>query len=198
VNRVSWLACGTALLFLHTQALLAQHHGAHGAGAGAGRSQSPVSKPDDLSDFKKALALQATPDQVDQFQRLTKSTQAARKGAQDLRQLAQTQSKGDLFRSGDLLASTVDEAHTDSQRFVQSFSPMQKSGLKEASKKLAKATSDLKKINKVLSEHVSRSAIDNNQLIADAEKLDKALADLQTTQLELANLMGMQDQDSPQ
>jgi hypothetical protein len=198
VNRVSWLACGTALLFLHSSLLLAQHHGSHGNGAAGGLPPSSVSKPDDLSDFKKALALQATPDQFEQFQRLTQSTQAARKGAQELLQLAEKQSIGDLFRSGDLLTSTVDEAHTSSQRFMQSFSPMQKSQLKDAAKKLVRANSELRKINKSLSDHVSRSAIDSKEITADAEKLDKALSDLQITQLEIANQMGIQDTEDPQ
>jgi hypothetical protein len=61
-----------------------------------------------LKDFKRAVALQATPDQVVQFQRLTKSTQAARKSAQDIQQLAANQP--DLFRHPNPLTSAVEEA----------------------------------------------------------------------------------------
>ena len=69
-------------------------------------------------DFKRAVALQANPIQVIQFQRLTKSTWAARKGAQDLLQLAEDASKPDLFHSTKPLTSEVEEAQTDNEKFL--------------------------------------------------------------------------------
>ena len=72
------------------------------------------------------------PDLVIQFQRLTKSTKAARKGAQDLLQLAEDASKPALFHSTSPLTGAVVEAQTDNEKFLQSFSALQKSGLNPA------------------------------------------------------------------
>jgi hypothetical protein len=76
MNRLLWLVCGIALL-MTPYALRAQRRGGHGEG----RARAPVgaSSTDDLKDFKRTVALQASPDQVVRFRRLTESTQIARK-----------------------------------------------------------------------------------------------------------------------
>ena len=195
VNRLTWLVCGIVLL-LNPPALLAQHRG--GRGAGAGRPATGASNTDDLKDFKRAVALQASPDQVIQFQRLTKSTQAARKGAQDLLQLAEGASKPDLFHYTDPLTSAVEQAQTDNEQFLQSFSGVQKSGLKDVTKKLGKANSDVTKQSKALARGVGHSGIDARQIAGVAEKLDKALSDFQTRQLAVGTEMGIQGEGSSQ
>jgi len=91
--------------------LLAQRRGGHGAGTGS--PPTGVSNTDDLKDFNRAMALRATPDQVIQFHRLTKSIQAARKGAQDLLQVAENASKPDLLHYTNPLPSEVEEAQAD-------------------------------------------------------------------------------------
>jgi len=123
MNRLLWLVCGIVLL-MNPYALLAQRRGGHGAGTT--RAPAGASGTDDLKDFKRAIALQASPDQVVQFRRLTESTQVARKSAQDLLKLAENTSKIDLFRSTDHLAVALDTAQTDNQHFLQSFSDVQK------------------------------------------------------------------------
>jgi hypothetical protein len=195
VNRLTWLVCGIVLL-LNPHPLLAQHRGGHGAGAG--RPAAGASTTDDLKDFKRAIALQATPDQVTQFQRLTKSTQAARKNTQDLLQLAENVSKPDLFHYMDPLTSAVEQAQTDNEQFLQSFSGVQKSGLKDVTKKLGKANSDVTKQSKALARGLGHSGIDARQIAGVAEKLDKALSDFQTRQLAVGTEMGIQGQESSQ
>jgi hypothetical protein len=194
VNRLTWLVCGIVLL-MGSHTLLAQRRG--GNGAGAGRGPTGVSNTDDLKDFKRAVALQATPDQIIQFQRLTKSTQAARKGAQDLLQLAGNTSKLDLFHHVNPLTSAVEEAQTDNGQFLQSFSAMQKSGLKNVTKKLGKADSDVTKQSKALTRGLGHSGIDGKQIAGVVEKLDKALSDFQTKQLAVGSEMGIQGEGSP-
>jgi hypothetical protein len=136
-----------------------------------------------LKDFNRSVALQATPDQVIQFQRLTKSTQAARKGAQDLLQPAEDARKRGLFQSTNPLASAVEEAQTDNEKFLQSLSAVQKSGLKDVTKKLGKPNSDVTKQSKALTRGLGHSGIDGKYIASVAEKLDKALSDFQTKQL---------------
>src|SRR5947207_306534 len=105
MNRLLWLVCGIVLM-MNPYALLSQHRGGHGAGTA--RPPGGESRTDDLKDFKRAIALQANPDQVLQFRRLTESTQVARTTAQDLVKLAADANKTDLFRSTDHLASILD------------------------------------------------------------------------------------------
>jgi CHAT domain-containing protein len=151
-----------------------------------------------LKDFKRAVALQATPDQVVQFQRLTKSTQAARKSAQDIQQLAESANQPDLFRYPNPLTSAVEEAQTDNEQFLQSFSAVQKSGLKDLTKKLGKANSDVTKQSKALTRGLGHSRIDGKQIAGVVEKLDKALSDFQTKQLAVGTEMGIPGEGSSQ
>jgi hypothetical protein len=195
MNRLLWLLCGIVLL-INPYALVAQRRGGHGAGAA--RAPAGESGADDLKDFKRAIALQASPDQVAQFRRLTESTQAARKTAQDLLKLAVNPSKTDLFRSTDELASALDKTRTDNQKFLQSFSPVQRSGLKEVTKKLGRANSDVASRSKALTRDLEGSPIAGQQYSGIAEKLDKALGDLQARQLALGTEMGIQSEGSSQ
>jgi hypothetical protein len=195
MNRLIWLVCGIALL-INPHTLLAQRRG--GRGAGTARAPAGVSTPDDLKDFKRAIALQATPDQALQFRRLTESTQAARKSAQDLSRVAENASKTDLLHSTHPLAIALDEVQTDTQIFLQSLSAVQKSGLKDVTKKLGKANSDVTKRNKVLTRDLERSRIAGRKISGVAEGLDQALSSLQAQQLAIGNEMGIQDERASQ
>jgi hypothetical protein len=195
MNRLLWLVCGIVLL-MNPYSLLAQRRGGHGAGTA--RAPAGESSADDLKDFNRAIALQASPDQVAQFRRLTESTQAARKTAQDLLKLAENPSKTDLFRSTDELASALDKARTDNQKLLQSFSAVQRSGLKEVTKKLDRANSDVAGRSKALIRDLERSPIAGQQYTGIAEKLDKAFSDLQARQLAVGTEMGIQSEGSSQ
>jgi hypothetical protein len=195
MNRLTGLACGIVLL-MSPHILLAQ--GRRGAAAGTARPATGVSTADDFKDFKRAIALQATPEQAIQFRRLTDSTQAARKSAQDLSKLAEKASKTDLLRSTNPLARTLEEVQTDNQNFLLSFSAVQKSELNEITKKLGKANSDVTKRSKALTRDLERSQVAGQQISGVAEKLDKALSDLQARQLAIASEMGIQSEGSSQ
>ncbi len=195
MNRLIWLICGVVVL-INPYTLLAQRRGGRGASTAGAPGRASTS--DDLKDFKRAIALQASPDQVVQFRRLTESTQVARKSAQDLLTLAENASKNDLFRSTDHLAGALEKAQTDNQKFLESFSAAQKSGLKELTKKLGKANSDVTKRNKALTRDLERSRIVGQQISGVAEKLDKALGDLHARQLAIGSEMGIQSEGSSQ
>jgi hypothetical protein len=196
VNRLICLVCGIVLLLMSPHSLLAQHRG--GRSAGAARAPAGASSTDDLKDFKRAVALQASPDQVIQFQRLTKSTQAARKGAEDLLQLAENSSKLDLLRSNSPLTSALEEAQTDNENFLRSFSAVQKSGLKDVTKKLGKDNSDVSKRSKTLTRELERSRVAGQRISGIAEKLDNALSDFQARQLAIGSQMGIQSDGNSQ
>jgi hypothetical protein len=194
VNRLLWLICGF-LLLVNPHTLLAQRRG---GGRSVGASPSPAGVPDTdaLKDFKRAVAVQATPDQVIRFGRLTKSIQTAREGTEHLLQLAENGSKPDLFRFTSPLVSAVEGARTDNENFLQSLSAVQKSGLKDVTKKLRKADSDVTKRSNALARDLERSRIGGPHISVAADKLDKALSDFQAKQLAIGIQMGIPSERS--
>ena len=96
------------------------------------------------------------------------------------------------------LTSAVQEAQTDNEHFLQSFSAVQKSGLKDVTKKLGKANSDVTKQSKALTQGLGHSGIEAKQIAGVVEKLDKALSDFQTKQLAVGTEMGIQREGSSQ
>jgi ribonuclease D len=147
-----------------------------------------------MKDFNRAIALQATPDQVAQFQQLTKSTEAVRNEAQNLIQLAENANKPDSSRYADL-NDAIEEAQRNNRQFVRSFSAPQQSGLKPLTKKLTKADSDVSKQSKALTQELGRSEIDGKKIANVVEKLDKALTGFQAEQLDIGKEMGIQPEE---
>jgi hypothetical protein len=194
LNRSSALFCQIALLVCPV-ALLAQH-GGHGAGTGhpSTGAANPTANNGDMSDFNRSIALQATTEQAAQFQRLTKSTEAARKGAQSVLEPAKNANKPDSSRYSEL-NNAVEEAQSTNQQFVRSFSSSQQSGLKPLMKKLSKADSDVSKQSTALGQELGRSRIDAKELAEVTEKLDKALTDFQTEQIDIGKEMGIQHEE---
>jgi hypothetical protein len=175
---------------------MAQRRG--GRGGGAGRPAPGISNPDDSKGFQRAIALQATPDQIAQFHKLSEGTEAARKDAQDLRELAEKANSPDLSHYENPLLSAVEGAQNDDEKFLQSFSATQKTELKDLTKKLGKADSDVAKQSKALKDKLGRSKIDDKNVAVATEKLEKALSAFQTSQRAVASEMGIQGDDSHQ
>ena len=192
VNRPMVLAIGT-LLLLSASTLLAQH-GEHGGG---GRRGSPGAGSADtsdagLADFNRALAVQATTDQISHFPQLTKSTEAARKLAQDCSGLSgKADSATEFSRRTAALKEAVEEAQGSNQDFVKSFTKSQKAGLKELTKKLEKADSEVGKLWKDLEKQVGGAKAVSEGIALTADKLEKALEEFQSQQIELGKEMGI-------
>jgi hypothetical protein len=192
VNRPMVLAIGT-LLLLSASTLLAQH-GGHGGG---GRRGSPGAGSADtsdagLADFNRALAVQATTDQISHFPQLTKSTEAARKLAQDCSGLSgKADSATEFSRRTAALKEAVEEAQGSNQDFVKSFTKSQKAGLKELTKKLEKADSEVGKLWKDLERQLGGAKAVTEAIALTADKLEKALEEFQGQQIELGKEMGI-------
>jgi len=186
------LAFGT-LLLLSASTLLAQH-GGHGGG---GRRGSPGAGSADtsdagLADFNRALAVQATTDQISHFPQLTKSTEAARKLAQDCSGLSgKADSATEFSRRTAALKEAVEEAQGSNQDFVKSFTKSQKAGLKELTKKLEKADSEVGKLWKDLERQLGGAKAVTEAIALTADKLEKALEEFQSQQIELGKEMGI-------
>ncbi len=193
MNRLAVVMLGTVVLFC-SRDLLAQHGGHGGGRGGAPRSTGTGGTTDSsLQDFNHALAVQATPDQASQFQTLAKSTAAARKQAQDLLQLAAKADRtADFSRQTSALKDALEDAQGGSKYFVKGLSKSQKSGLKELTKKLEKADSEVARQRKALDQQLGRAKSESAAIASTADKLEKALAGFQTQQLSLGKEMGIE------
>jgi hypothetical protein len=197
LNRLSLLVCGIVLLGI-PPAVLAQHSG-HGAGAGRPTTgtTNPAASTNDTSDFSRAVALQATPEQIARFQQLTKSTEAVRSEAQNLIRLAQNAGKPDSSLYANL-NDNVEEAQSNNLQFVRSFSASQQAGLKPQIKKLSKADSDVSKQSKALAQELERSELAGKEIAGVVQKLDRALTGFQSEQLDIGKQMGIQPEEHSQ
>ena len=186
------LLCQIVLLTC-SSTLLAQR-GGHSGGRPSTGASNPTPNNSDMTDFNRAIALQATPDQIAQFQQLNRSTEAASKQAQNLIQARNDASTPNSSRYTDL-SDALDEAQTNIRRFVGSFSAAQQSGLKPQINKLSKADSDVSKQSKALAQELERSQIDDKKLAAVTEKLDKALTGFRTVLIDIGKEMGIQPEE---
>ena len=191
MKRTLLLVLGIVVLI--SQSAIAQYGGGGGHRHGGDSSPSgPTAdtKNGDLKGFERAVALQATPDQISQFQRLTASTQVARKRAQELLELSAKGNKLNWINSTYPLTNGLEETQ-ESDKFLGSFSKEQEDGLKKLAKKLRKSDSEVGSQSKTLSQDVERQS--DEHIIAALQKLEKALADFQSQQLAIAAEMGIQD-----
>jgi hypothetical protein len=192
VNRFAVLAMGMMLLCCPGN-LLAQH-GGHGGGGrgGAPRAGGGDTSDASLTDFNRALAVQANSDQTSHFSQLTRSTETARQLAQDLsRPGVKAGSASDFTHQTAALKDAVEEAQGSNQDFVKSFTKSQKAGLKELTKKLEKADSEVAKQWKDLEKQLGGSKAATEGVAGSADKLEKAIEELQSQQIELGKEMGI-------
>jgi ABC-type transporter Mla subunit MlaD len=123
---------------------------------------------------------------------LTKSTEAARKLAQELAQISgKADSSTEFAKKSAALKSAVEEAQGANQDLVKSFTKSQKAGLKELTKKLEKADSAVGKQWKDLEKQLSGVKAANEGIAGSADKLEKALEEFQAQQIELGKEMGI-------
>jgi hypothetical protein len=175
----------------------AQRHGGGGSSTLAGSgSLNAYSRPDGvdekdtLKDFHDVLAVQASSQQVAEFQALVKMTEAAQSALQSLLQQLRQENAAPQPTSDDALAKALENTRTSTRKFQEGFSPAQKSGLKDISKRLAKSDSDLDQEDKRLEQSLSAKAA-NSELAPHAESLDKALTDFYNQQLALGREMSI-------
>jgi hypothetical protein len=188
VNRLTVLSLGIVLLSC-PKYLLAQHGGHGGGRRGAPGAGSTGTSDSSLTDFNRALAVQATPDQASHFQEWAKGTETARKLVQDL---VRQSGASDSTKKSTALKDSVEEAQGGSQDFLKSFSKSQKSGLKELAKKLEKAESEVGKQWKILKKQLTEAKADSNGIAGTADLLEKALGEFQSQQMSLGQEMGIQ------
>jgi len=193
------LILAIALLACPIAATAQRHGGGSSSPAGSG-SLSGYSRPtgvdetDSLKDFHQVLALQGTSQQIAEFQRLVKNSEAAQAELQALQQQLREEKAGSPPARRDTLDQALENLRSETRKFQESFSPAQKAGLKEVIKRLAKADFDLDQQQKRLDQRLDQSLdarAASPELASLAESLDKALADFSNQQLALAREMSI-------
>ena len=172
----------------------AQRHGGHGMPGGGGLSgisrPDGVDEKDDMKDFHQALALQATSQQVSEFQALVKSAETARAHLQKFLAMLRQGTGAATFTRPDGLDPAIEKVRNGTKAFQEGFSPAQKNGLKEDAKRLAKADSELEQAEKELDQTLDIKAA-GSALTAHAESLDQSLAEYYNQQLALGRAMSI-------
>jgi len=195
VFRALMLAC---VLLAYPTAATAQRRGGGGSNIGGGinGSVSGSNRPtgldekDSLKDFHEVLAVQASSEQIAEFQTLVKSTEAAQAELQTF--LQPLRKDGAVAESArrHVLDSALENARNGNKKFQEGFSEAQKAGLKEISKRLVKSDSDLEQEEKKLDQTLDLKAA-VAEVLAHAESLDKALTDFYNQQLALGREMSI-------
>jgi len=173
----------------------AQRHGGGGASAGSG-SLSSYSRPtgvdekDSLKDFHQTMAVQATSQQVAEFQGLMKTTETAQAGLQSFVQLLRTENAAAPAARSDELDRALENARGATRGFQEGFSSAQKAGLKDIARRLAKTDLDLEQEEKRLDQGLQSKAA-APEIIARAESLQKAVTEFQNQQFALGREMSI-------
>jgi hypothetical protein len=190
-----------AALLAHPCGVLAQRGGGSGhvgGGTAGGGGLSSVGKPtgvddrDGLKDFRAVMAVQATSEQIVQYAAMMKSTEAASAELKSfLLQIAKENGAAQLSSQTTAVAQTIENARSENKKFLAGFSEPQKSGLKEISKRLIKADSDLAQQAKALDLEAGNSKTDRQPIAASAQTLEHALTIFQTQQIGLGEEMSI-------
>lgn len=181
-----------ALFLLLPAAGGAQQQGRHGSGANRGTASAPPAEDSDTATFTRAIAGQATDEQIAQFLAMTKSTEAAQQQAKGLKRLGlKPDNSEEVISKAATLQYSVDQALSDTGKFRRSFSDSQRATLKAPAKKLAKSDAAAGKGAKILSHQLEEVPPNLERLNAAISHLEKALEDLQSDQLNLGKKMGI-------
>ncbi len=198
ISSVKAVLLGAALL-AYPCSMFAQHGG--GAAGRGGESSGGLSAPtgiatgvstkDELKNFHEVLAVQATGQQVAQFAAMVKTSEAASGELRSFREQIGKESGSGLAGRGATLDQALEKARAENKKFVDGLSDRQKSGLKEAVKRLGKAESDLEQQAKTLDQVGADAKAAGQQIASAAENLDRALTSFRSQQADLGQEMSI-------
>jgi hypothetical protein len=196
-RRTSLLACNLLILGLvllaHPLGAIAQRHGGASSSTGQGGLDAysrpdGVDEKDSLLDFHHVLAVQATSQQIAEFQTLVKATDAAKSELQAFIEQGAKQ-KNTSAESSATLDQAWQSARTKDQHFEEGFSLAQKDGLKEIIKRLDKTESDVEQERTKLDQ--SLRAENLQDVSSRGESLNRALTEFSNEQLALGREMSI-------
>ena len=164
---------------------------AGGGGLSGGGKSTGVDQKDDLKDFHAVLAVQATSQQSIEFNAMLQSTERASAQLRAFIDHAGQTTASELATHDKVLADALEMARTENKKFLETFSDQQKSGLKEAIKRVAKTDFDLAQRAKALDLEVEVAKTGGPQIIASAQILEGALATFHSRQIDLGEEMSI-------
>jgi hypothetical protein len=181
--------------------MMAQHGGGGGTGGGSagggglsggGGRATGVSEKDELKDFREVLAVQATSQQIVQYAAMVKSSEVASAELRSFQERLDKEKGGsELASRGVALDQALERARVENKKFLDGLSERQKSGLKEITKKLAKADSDLEQQAKALDQVVADAKSVLQQIAGSAQSLDHTLTSFRSQQADLGTEMSI-------
>jgi hypothetical protein len=191
---------GTALLACPC-AVFAQHGGgggriggsaAGGGGLSGGNRATGIENKDDLRSFHEIMAVQATSEQKIAYASLLKSTASASTELKAfIEQIGKENNAQEVASHDKTLEDAIETARTLNKKFLEGFSETQKSGLKEITKRLTKADSEVAQQARVVDLEVEANAA-LAQMSNSAQNLDRELATFQRAQLDLGEEMSIE------
>jgi hypothetical protein len=201
ISEVKTVILAVALL-IHPCGMLAQRSspgggGLAGSAGGAGLSgpagrATGVSEKDELKDFREVLAVQATSQQIVQYAAMLKISEAASAELRSFQErLDKEKSGSELAGRNATLDQALERARAENKKFLDGLSERQKSGLKEITKKIAKADSELEQQAKVLDQVVADAKAVPQQIASSAQGLENALTSFRSQQADLGREMSI-------
>ena len=163
-------------------AVAAQAQSGHGISLGGGNvygQPNGVNEKDQLKDFHQALLVQATSQQIADFQQLVRNTSAAH---DQLSAFASSNAPRDGIAA---LDQSLESARSATRRFQDSLSEAQKAGLRELLRRLDKADSDLAEEARRFGQAAASGGA------SSVTSLDTALTSFSNEQLALGREMGI-------
>lgn len=155
-----------------------------------------VDQKDDLKDFHEAMAVQATRQQIVDYNAMVKSAAAVGTELQSLlEQLDKKDNTSMLASRSATVEQALEKARTENKNFLAGFSGPQKSGLKEITKKLAKADSELAQRSAELKPKIAEAKPASEALASSLQSLEHALANFQNEQASLGQEMSIVNSD---
>ncbi|HXW91657.1 MAG TPA: hypothetical protein VEK33_13995 [Terriglobales bacterium] len=149
---------------------------------------------EDLKGFDRALALQATSEQVTAYDAMVRSTETAMDQLQMLQEQAGKGNSSSQFSStAHALGQALEKARSQNKQFLASFSKPQQSGLRELTLKVVKAESDLAQQSNWVDQEVGEANPDVRQIASGVKSLDQALTNFYNQQFTLGKGMGIED-----
>lgn len=149
---------------------------------------------EDMKGFDRALAVQATSEQVTAYDSMVRSTETAiDELAGFLEQARKPTSPPQFSSSVHALDQALEKARSENKQFLGSFSKPQQSGLRDLTLKVTKADSDLAQQSNLLDQRVAEANPNVRQIANDAKNLDQALMNFEDQQFSLGRGMGIED-----
>jgi hypothetical protein len=190
----------TGLLLACPCGMIAQHGGggghiggtaAGGGGLSGGGKATGIDVKDDLKGFHAALAVQATSQQIVDYNLMLKSTETACTELKAfVEQAGKVNNASGIASHDKSLEQAIKTARGANKKFLEGFSDRQKSGLKEITKRLSKADSDLAQQAKALDQEVETNAA-AEPMTTSARSLEHVLTSFRNEQVDLGEEMGI-------